>query len=130
MPLRQTRLSTVSHHGLSETDVYVPGALRLLQAERSDEIYPILLEEIVTLGHQRALVMMADFETGAIAPVAAIACPEEFIDGFRTSLYAADHPLTAIFHSLQPAIIPKAPGVPRQIYCHPLIYRNANVCWE
>ena len=58
-------------------------AMRLLQAERLDEIYPILLEEIVNLGHQRALVMMADFETGAIAPVAAIACPEEFIDGFN-----------------------------------------------
>ena len=32
-------------------------ALRLLSAERSEEIFPILLEEIIALGFPRALVL-------------------------------------------------------------------------
>jgi len=50
-------------------------AFRLLSAERSDEIFPILLEEILTLGFARAMVSNLDFaETfleGAGIPVPA-----------------------------------------------------------
>ena len=45
-------------------------AFRLLSAERSDEIFPILMEEIVSLGFPRALVANLDLETGEIRPVA------------------------------------------------------------
>jgi len=47
-------------------------ALRLLEAERSEEIYLILLEEIVSLGYERAFVATVDFETGEILPTAAL----------------------------------------------------------
>src|ERR1700739_3758180 len=38
--------------------------LRLLGAERSEEIYPVLLEEIVALGFRRTLIAVVDFESG------------------------------------------------------------------
>ena len=49
-------------------------ALRLLGAERSEEIFPILLEEIVSLGFSRALILEVDFDTGQIKPGAALKC--------------------------------------------------------
>ena len=53
--------------------------LRLLSAERSEEIFPILLEEIVDLGFVRALVLSVDFETGDIEPAAALKCSKTFL---------------------------------------------------
>src|SRR5690349_22305661 len=44
-------------------------ALRLLSAERSDEIYPLLLEEIVAAGYPHALIAEVNLDTGEIAPV-------------------------------------------------------------
>jgi len=41
-------------------------ALRLLSAERSEEIFPILLEEVVKIGFPRALVLEVDFESGEL----------------------------------------------------------------
>ena len=55
-----------------EADSQLPSSLRLLNAERSYDIFPILLEEIVKLGFARAFVLTADFETGEILPAAAI----------------------------------------------------------
>ena len=43
-------------------------ALRLLSAERTDEIFPVLLEEIVALGFPRAAALTVDFESGEVAP--------------------------------------------------------------
>ena len=43
-------------------------ALRLLSAERSEEIFPILLEEVVKLGFPRALVLEVDFDDGVVRP--------------------------------------------------------------
>ena len=45
-------------------------ALRLLSAERSEEIFPILLEEIVKVGFPRALVLEVDFENGEVKATA------------------------------------------------------------
>ena len=42
-------------------------ALRLLDIERTDEIFPVLLEEIVALGHPRALIAKVNFETSEIS---------------------------------------------------------------
>ena len=41
-------------------------ALRLIAAERPEEIFPILLEEIVFLGFPRAAVLELDFDTGEV----------------------------------------------------------------
>ncbi len=51
-----------------------PAALRLLDSERTEEIFPILLEEIIALGYPRAFVLAVDYETGEITPAAALRC--------------------------------------------------------
>jgi len=45
-------------------------ALRLIAAERPEEIFPILLEEIVFLGFPRAAVLEVDFDSGEIKTAA------------------------------------------------------------
>src|SRR5437763_460510 len=60
-------------------------ALRLLSAERPEEIFPILLEEIVKLGFARALVLEVDFETGEIKPPASLNCDKAYLHRFRPS---------------------------------------------
>ena len=104
-------------------------ALRLLAAERSEEIFPILLEEIIALGFPRALALGVDFESGAIRPVAALKYQPAQLQKFHSSLWAAENPLVAVLHSLKPTIV--QPAWEREpLYCQPLIYRNRNQCWE
>ncbi|HSB74194.1 MAG TPA: hypothetical protein VLC12_01015, partial [Terriglobales bacterium] len=105
-------------------------ALRLLSAERSEEIFPILLEEIIALGFSRALVLGVDFESGAVRPVAALRYQPSQLQRFHSSLWVAENPFISTLHSLKPAILPPAPGERDPFYCHPLIYRNRNQCWE
>jgi len=105
-------------------------ALRLLGVERSEEIFPVLLEEIVALGHTRALIARANFETSEIAPIASINCSRTLLQRFRTSLFAMETPLARVLHSLEPVRVPgrgrRSPG----FYYYPLIYRNRTACWE
>jgi signal transduction histidine kinase len=103
-------------------------ALRLLGMERSDEIFPVLLEEIVALGHPRALVAKVDFETSEIAPVASLNCPKGLVQRFRSSLFAVETPLVRILQSQQPELV-RAKRTPSYYY-YPLIYRNRTACWE
>ena len=104
--------------------------LRLLGAERSEEIYPVLLEEVVALGFRRALVAMVDFESGELIPVAALNCSRKYQQRFRVSLYAADDPVIRVLHAGGPVVIEGAALGHNPLYCHPVVYRNRNVCWE
>src|SRR5437868_5949454 len=107
-----------------------PTGLRLLFAERSEEIFPILLEEIIGMGIPRALVLTVDFETGEIQPAAALKCSKRYLQRFRTSLWAGDDPVVSTLHNMQPAVLP-GQGLKRvDLYCHPVIYKNQNLCWE
>ncbi len=133
MATAELRLRTVEANrngGDLLEDSRVPAALRLLHAERSEEIYPILLEEIVKLGYTRALVLAANFETGELAPVAALRCNDEYIEKFRTSIYAADHPIATAFHGFKPAILSRSSFFSKPLFAQPLIFRNASPCWE
>jgi signal transduction histidine kinase len=105
-------------------------ALRLLSAERSEEIFPILLEEIVGLGFPRALVLQVDFESGEVQPGAALNCNSAYLRRFRTSLWAGENPLVAVLHRLKPDVVSSSNSHGEQLYCHPLIYRNRTLCWE
>src|SRR5581483_5847668 len=104
--------------------------LRLLAAERSVEIYPVLLEEIVALGFPRGLTLGIDFETGEVAPSAALNCTRKFQQQFRTSLYAAEDPIVGVVHSEEPAVLPGIGAEGHSLYVHPIVYRNRNLCWE
>jgi signal transduction histidine kinase len=105
-------------------------ALRLIAAERPEEILPILLEEILFLGFPRAAVLEVDFDTGEIKPAAALNCNSAFLEKFRTSLWASENPFVSALLSLKPVLLPD--GVIRSgaLYAHPMIYRSRIRCWE
>jgi signal transduction histidine kinase len=105
-------------------------ALRLLSAERSEEIFPILLEEIVGLGFARALVLGADFDSGAVRPVAALKYQSNQLQKFHSSLWAGENLLISLWHKGKPAVLSASAGEREPLYCHPLLYRNRNQCWE
>jgi len=107
-----------------------PAALRLLQAERSEEVYPILLEEIVGLGFERTFIVAIDFETGEILPSASLNCSKNYLDRFRSSLFAAENPVVDVLHSQRPSIVKDSSLHHRSLYCHPILYSNTSPCWE
>ena len=107
-----------------------PAALRLLQAERSEEVYPILLEEIVGLGFERTFIVAVDFETGEVLPSASLNCSKNYLERFRSSLFAAENRLVDVLHSQRPSIVKDSSLHHRSLYCHPILYSNTTVCWE
>ena len=107
-----------------------PAALRLLQAERSEEVYPILLEEIVNLGFQRTFIVAVDFETGEVLPSASLNCSKNYLDRFRSSLFAAENAVVDVLHSQRPSVVRDSSLHHRSLYCHPILYSNSTVCWE
>jgi PAS domain S-box-containing protein len=107
-----------------------PAALRLLQAERSEEIFPLLLEEIVALGYPRAMVLDVNFDTGDVTPAAALKWPRQNMEKFTTALWMTEHPLAAVLHTTRPGVLTKSSIHPRPVYIHPILYANRNVCWE
>lgn len=107
-----------------------PAALRLLQAERSEEVYPILLEEIIGLGFQRTFIVAVDFETGEVLPSASLNCSKNYLDRFRSSLFAAENPVVDVLHSQRPSVVRDSSLHHRSLYCHPILYSNNTVCWE
>ena len=84
-------------------------ALRLLTAERSDEILPVLLEEIVALGYPRALITAVDYDSAELRPTVSLNCSKSFQQRFRTSIYALDHPLVQSLQTQKPKQIPSLP---------------------
>ena len=104
-------------------------AQRLLSAERADEIFPVLLEEIVALGFPRAATLTVDFESGEVRAAAALNCSPSFIQALETSLWASENPLVSVLHSMKPAMVTGFANS-STLYCHPILYRNQNNCWE
>jgi signal transduction histidine kinase len=107
-----------------------PAALRLLQAERSEEVYPILLEEIVALGFERTFIVAVDFETGEVLPSASLNCSKNYLERFRSSLFAAENPVVDVLHSQHPSVVKDSSLHHRSLYCHPILYSNTTPCWE
>ena len=107
-----------------------PAILRLLEAERSEEIFPLLLEEIIALGYPRAMVLDVNFDTGDVTPAAALKWPRQQLDRFTTALWMSDHPLAGVLNTARPAVLTRSSIQPRPIYIHPILYSNRNLCWE
>jgi len=107
-----------------------PAALRLLQAERSEEVYPILLEEIVALGFERTFIVAVDFETGEILPSASLNCSKNYLERFRSSLFASENPVVDVLHTQRPSVVKDSSLHHRSLYCHPILYSNTTPCWE
>lgn len=124
-PQTRMRFDPLDHAGKRK-----PSALRLLGVERSDEIFPVLLEEIVALGHSRCLVSRVDFEASAIAPIASLNCSRAFLQRFQASLYAMENPLIRVLHSFHPELVPHGGKRSGGFYYYPLLYRNQTACRE
>src|SRR5438309_2961394 len=107
-----------------------PAVLRLFQAERSEEIFPLLLEEIIALGNPRALVVDVNLDSGEITPAAALKWPRAQMEKFTSALWMQDHPLTSALHSLRPEVMEESNLHNHPIYIHPILYSNRNLCWE
>jgi signal transduction histidine kinase len=105
-------------------------ALRLIAAERPEEIFPILLEEIVFLGFPRAAVLEVDFDSGEIKTAASLNFDAATLKSFQTSLWANEDPLVAALVNLQPVLLPDGRLQSGAIYAHPMIYRSHTRCWE
>src|SRR5438270_11249696 len=105
-------------------------ALRLLSAERSDEVFPILLEEIVNLGFPRALVTQVDFDTGEVKPVASLNCSKAMQRRFSSALWQAENPIIGVLNAMRAVVLPRTSNHGAALYCHPVLYRNLNPCWE
>ena len=104
--------------------------LRLLQAERSDEIFPLLLEEIIALGNPRALVATVNLETGAVTPTVALNWPQAQLKKIASSLAMEEHPLISVLESLRPRVLRRSSLSNRALYVHPVLYSHPNCCWE
>jgi hypothetical protein len=104
-------------------------ALRLLSAERSEEIFPILLEEIVKIGFPRAFVLEVDFENDEVKATASLNCERSELEKFRTSLWARDNPVMSVLQRLNPGILPNPSGKDPSFYAYPMLYRSCNRCW-
>jgi signal transduction histidine kinase len=107
-----------------------PAVLRLLQAERSEEIFPLLLEEIIALGYPRALVMDVNLDSGEVTPAAAMKWPQAQLEKFSSALWMQDHPLVGVLHAARPEVLSKGALYSRPLYVHPILYSNRNLCWE
>ena len=120
---------SVSGAGFAPRMLRGRAAMRLLSAERSEEIFPVLLEEIVSLGFPRAFAYEVDLESGEIAPTAALNCSKAFLKSCSTSLWAGDDPVVKTLERMQPEVT-KVNWDKSSWYVHPLIFRNQHLCWE
>jgi signal transduction histidine kinase len=105
-------------------------ALHVMQAQRSDEVLPILLEEIVALGYARAAVLEANLQGGDLTPVAALNWPQPQLARFTTMLWVLENPLAGVLAANRSAVLPRTQLHSRPLYLHPMLYSNANPCWE
>jgi signal transduction histidine kinase len=108
----------------------LPVMLRLLQAERSDEIFPLLLEEVIALGNPRALVAEVNLETDEVAPTVALNWPQAQLKKFTSSLLVEEHPLIRALYAVRPQVLRRSSVSTRPLYIHPILYSQRNRCWE
>jgi signal transduction histidine kinase len=104
--------------------------LRLLQAARPEEIFPLLLQEILGLGFPRAMVLEAGIDTGNILPAATLRWPKLEVEKLSSLLRKAGQPLTTVLRRAHPAVLPGAEFCNRPIYVHPVLYTSPKACWE
>lgn len=105
-------------------------ALRLLSAERPEEILPILLEEIVFLGFPRAAVLDLDFESGELRPSASLNFDKERLQRFQASFFASEDPIVKTLQNVKPGVIKLRDVKESSFYACPMIYRSRTRCWE
>src|SRR6478609_7536321 len=130
MATAEIRFSSARMNGRRTPQPRRPAVLRLLQAERSEEIFPLLLEEIIALGNPRALVVDVNLDSGEVMPAAALKWPRPQMEKFTSALWMQENPLIAVLNSTRPEVLRKSSLHNRPLYIHPILYSNRNLCWE
>jgi signal transduction histidine kinase len=105
-------------------------AARLLAVERSAEVFPVLLEEVVAAGYPRAFVLQLDGDSGKLVPVSSLNCSKAFLSRVRAALSAARDPFTAALHTMRPAVLSGAGLRGASLSCHPLVLHQEHPCVE
>src|SRR5262249_54751113 len=102
--------------------------LRLLQAEHSEDVFPILLEEIVALGHPRAAVLEA--APGFAAPVVALNWGRHQLERLSAALRTQEYPHAAVVDG-SPAAGPAKINIHnRPLYLYPMRLSSPTPCPE
>ncbi|HEX7285393.1 MAG TPA: ATP-binding protein [Candidatus Angelobacter sp.] len=104
--------------------------LRLLQVARPEEVFPLLLQEILGLGFPRAMALEADIDTGNIVPAATLRWPKLEVEKLSSALPRTGQPLTTVLHRAHPAVLPRSEFWARPIYLHPVLYTSPRACRE
>lgn len=104
--------------------------LRLVSVERSEGVFPLLLDEIVALGYPRALIASVDFDTAEVRPVASVNFSKTGLQRYSASLCAMENPVVQSLHLLEPRVIPTSRKNGPNSLCFPVIYSNARICLE
>src|SRR5215470_3539763 len=92
--------------------------LRLLQAERSEDVFPILLEEIVALGHPRAAVLEAT--PGFAAPVVALHWGRHQLEKLSAALRTRHYPALGVMDGSRADGPAKISFLHRPLYLYPM----------
>ena len=104
-------------------------ALRMLQVERSAELLPVLLEEIVALGHARAAVLETGSNSDEVAQVAAVNWLPEDLAKLAEALRGAAGPLLRTLAANHPEVL-EGPLHHHALSLQPLLYSNPTPCRE
>jgi PAS domain S-box-containing protein len=102
----------------------------VLQAQRSEDVFPLLLEEIVALGYPRATILDVDFEAGEVSPAASLNWPRQQATKFTSALWITDNPLVGILAANRPVVLPRPVFHPHPLYLYPMLFSNPQPCWE
>src|SRR4029077_1857292 len=102
MATAEIRFNSARMNGRRTAQPRRPAVLRLFQAERSEEIFPLLLEEIIALGHPRPIGVDVNLDSGEVTPAAALKWPRAQMEKFSSALWMQEHPLISALHSAQP----------------------------
>jgi signal transduction histidine kinase len=101
--------------------------VRLVAAERPEEVYTALLEAAVALGFPRGLILEADLEKGRFEPVAELRWPGAELKAFRGALAAPRHEAASLLRALQPARLAHSGLHERPVCFLPLFFAERNL---
>src|SRR5260370_5637900 len=102
--------------------------LRLLQAERSEDVFPILLEEIVALGHPRVAVL--ESTPGCAAPVVALNWGRQHLERLTAALRTEEHPHLAVVDDSRSDGPARINIHNRPLYLYPMRLSSPSACPE
>ncbi|MEP6643291.1 MAG: ATP-binding protein [Acidobacteriaceae bacterium] len=124
-PLRRLKPDGVNQRLSNDSAV-----LRLLSAERTEEILPILLEEVVALGFSRAAVLDLDFESSELRAKASLNFDKPRLRRLQFSFLASEDPVITTLQSMKPGVIQLSGAKGASFYACPMIYRSRTRCRE